>query len=99
MNQRKDFVRRAANIRVDSRSSFVDSLLEALRPPLLRDMQNTRQCILSPLKKGALPAIYRIDYSQDVWLFKSFTIDASLWGSSDRTTIIYQQGGNKCGGL
>jgi hypothetical protein len=42
---------------------------------LLRDMQNTGHRILSPLKKGALPAIYRIDYSQDVWLFKSFTIE------------------------
>jgi hypothetical protein len=29
MNLRKDIVRRAANIRVDSRSSFVDSPLEA----------------------------------------------------------------------
>jgi len=29
MDQRKDVVRRAASIRVDSRSSFVDSLLEA----------------------------------------------------------------------
>jgi hypothetical protein len=45
---RKDIVRRAANIRVDSRSSVVVSLLEALRPPLLRMMQNTEHCILSP---------------------------------------------------
>ena len=47
----KDVVRRAASIRVDSRASFVDSPLETLRPPLLRVMQNTGHCILSPLKK------------------------------------------------
>src|SRR4030043_131586 len=51
MNLRKDVVRRAANIQENSCSSCVDSLLEALRPPLLRDMQDTGHCILSPLKK------------------------------------------------
>jgi hypothetical protein len=55
MYQHKDVVRRAADIRVVSRSSFVDSLLEALRPPLLRVMQNVGHCILSPLKKGSVP--------------------------------------------
>jgi hypothetical protein len=35
MYQRKDVVRRAADIWVVSGYSFVDSLLEALRPPLL----------------------------------------------------------------
>jgi hypothetical protein len=47
MYQRKDVVTasgifdtRAADIWVVSGSSFVDSLLEALRPPLLRVMQN-----------------------------------------------------------
>jgi hypothetical protein len=66
MDQRKDAVRQAANIRVDSRSSFVDISLDILRLPLLRDMQNTRQCILSPLKKGGLPA-NRIPLMQ-MWL-------------------------------
>jgi hypothetical protein len=66
MNQRKDVVRRAANIRVDSRSSFVDSPLGDLRPPLPRDMQDTGHRILSPLKKGALPA-NRIPLMQ-MWL-------------------------------
>jgi hypothetical protein len=51
MNWPKDVVRRAANIQEDSRSSFVDSLLEALRPPLLRNMQDIGHCILSPMKK------------------------------------------------
>jgi hypothetical protein len=57
MYQRKDVVRRAADIWVASGSSFVDSLLEALRPPLLQVMQNVGHCILSPLKKGFLPDI------------------------------------------
>ena len=55
MNRRKDVVRRAANIQVDRRPSFVDGLLKALRPPLLRVMQNARRYILSPLKKRFLP--------------------------------------------
>jgi hypothetical protein len=42
---------RAASIRVDSCPSLVVNLDEALRPPLLRVMQNTGHCILSPLKK------------------------------------------------
>jgi hypothetical protein len=58
MYQHKDVVRRAANISVVSGSSFVDSLLEAIRPPLLRVMQNFRHCILSPLKKGSVPDIH-----------------------------------------
>jgi hypothetical protein len=57
MYQHKDVVRRATDIRVASRSFFVDSLLEALRPPLLRVMQNVGHCILSPLKKGSVPDI------------------------------------------
>jgi hypothetical protein len=71
MYQRKDVVRRAADIWVGSGSSFVDSLLEVpfdkltalsnvegLRPPLLRVMQNFGHCILSPLKKGSVPDIH-----------------------------------------
>jgi hypothetical protein len=33
----------------------VVNLDEALRPPLLRIMQNAGHCILSPLKKESLP--------------------------------------------
>jgi hypothetical protein len=47
-NRPKDAVRRAASIRVDSYPSLVVNLDEALRPPLLRVMQNTGHCILSP---------------------------------------------------
>jgi hypothetical protein len=50
-NRPNNVVRRAASIRVDSYPSLVVNLDEDLRPPLLRVMQNTGHCILSPLKK------------------------------------------------
>jgi hypothetical protein len=49
MNWHIDVVRRAAKYRVDRYLSFVDSLLDALRPPLLRVMQNIGHCTSSPL--------------------------------------------------
>jgi hypothetical protein len=74
MNWPKDVVRRAANIQEDSCSSFVDSLLEALRPPLLRNMQDIGHCILSPLKKR-VPAghIWR-SFGKDIHLFYASNI-------------------------
>jgi len=50
-NRPKDVVRRAAKFRVDSYSSFVDSPLEALRPPLLRDMQSIPHRTIFALEK------------------------------------------------
>ena len=50
-NRHKDFVRRAAKFRVDSYSSFLVNLLEALRPPLLCVMQNIGHRTISPLKR------------------------------------------------
>jgi hypothetical protein len=49
-------------------------IVEGLRPPLLRDMQDTGHRILSPLKKRELPDIHRDGYIQEARLFKSFTI-------------------------
>jgi hypothetical protein len=54
-NWRMDVVRRAARFRVDSHTSLVVNLDEALRPPLLRVMQNIGHWILSPLKKRETP--------------------------------------------
>ena len=73
-NWPKDVVRRAANIEVDSRSSFVDSPLDALRPPLLRVMQDTGHCILSPPKKKVSAGQYVNSNRQNAQFIKSFTI-------------------------
>jgi len=74
MNLRKDVVRRAANIQENSCSSCVDSLLEALRPPLLHDMQDTGHCILSPLKKESLPDIDAIITDRNRHICNAFTL-------------------------
>jgi hypothetical protein len=52
VNRRKAVVRRAAKFRVDSYHSLMVNLDEALRPPLLRVMQDTGHCILSLFKKS-----------------------------------------------
>ena len=50
-NRHMDVVRRAAKFRADSHPSFLVSSLEALRPPLLRVVQKTGHCTISPLKR------------------------------------------------
>jgi hypothetical protein len=53
---------------------LVVNLDEALRPPLLRVIQNTGHCILSPLEKRVPPGQYVNHHLQNALLVKSFTI-------------------------
>jgi hypothetical protein len=73
-NRPKDAAGRTADFRADSYSSFVDSLLEAFRPPLPRVMQNNGHFILSPLKKRAPAGQHVNNNLQDACLFMSFII-------------------------